>query len=49
VHQIKQSFMTGSAYTNVSAAAPKDVALSLQPVEGETPVSERPHPQSWVF
>lgn len=49
VHQIKQPFMTSSAYTNVSAAAPKDVALSLQPVEGEAPVSERPHPQSWVF
>jgi hypothetical protein len=49
VHQIKQPFMTSSAYTNVNAAAPKDVVLSLQPVEGEAPVSERPHPQSWVF
>lgn len=47
--QVHHQFVTGRAYSNVSASASKESALSFQPAQETTPEGEQPHPQSWVF
>jgi hypothetical protein len=51
--QSKQQFTYSQSWSQpqTSASAPmiKDMALSLQPVDGAAPVSEMPQRQTWVF
>jgi len=47
--QIQQQFTHRQSFTTASASVAKDTALSFTPVDGTVPVSEMPHPQTWVF